>query len=136
MITRAQREGLANIRRLQREWLAMLVAGLALFLLSIVLVALDFQHLIRPTVTELHLASWEFFLFMSSMILIAASGYVASMIWTRPCPSCGEKFFVRSRRARADLRLESFPAGPLRQQCRNCGLSLGEVAVDSALQNP
>ncbi|MHB8383279.1 MAG: hypothetical protein ACYDC3_13190 [Candidatus Binataceae bacterium] len=136
MITRAQREGLAGIRRLQRQWLAMLVAGLALFLLSIVLVALDFTHLNRSRITELHLASWEIFLFLAALIVVAASTYIAWAIRGRTCPRCGEHFFVRSRRARIAIRAESFPAGPLRQQCRNCGLSLGEVAVDSALQNP
>lgn len=136
MITRAQREGLASIRRLQRQWLTMLVAGLALFLLSIVLVALDFMHLSRPKVTEVHLASWEMFFFLSALIVIAASTYVALAIRVRRCPRCGEHFFIQSRRRRAAMRGESFPAGPLRQQCRNCGLSLGEVAVDSALRNP
>ena len=136
MITRAQREGLASIRRLQRQWLAMLVAGLGLFLLSIVLVALDFMHLDRPRVTELHLASWEIFLFLAALIVVAASTYVALAIRVRRCPGCGEHFFIRSRRPHTAIRGEPFPAGPLRQQCRNCGLSLGEVAVDSALQNP
>jgi succinate dehydrogenase hydrophobic anchor subunit len=135
-LTSLQREGLASIRRLQRQWLAMLVAGLALFLLSIVLIALDFSHLDRPTVTELHLASWEMFLFLAALIVVAASTYVALAIRVRRCPRCGEHFFIRSRRKRTAVRGEPFPAGPLRQQCRNCGLSLGEVAVDSALQNP
>lgn len=133
MITRAQREGLASIRRLQRQWLAMLVAGLALFLLSIVLIALDFTHLNRPAINELHLASWEIFLFLAALIVVVASTFIALAIRVRRCPRCGEHFFVRSRRARIDPHAESFPAGPLRQQCRNCGLSLGEVAVDSAL---
>jgi hypothetical protein len=135
MITVAQREGLAGIRRLQRQWVAMLASALGLFLLSIVLVAADFLRLDRPALNELHLASWEIFLFLAALIVIAASTYVASVIRVRRCPRCGEQFFVRSRRSRVAVRA-SFPAGPLRQQCRNCGLSLGEVAVTSAPQNP
>ena len=134
MITRAQREGLADIRRLQRQWLVMLASGLALFLVAIVLVALDFLRLDRPALGELHLASWEMFLFLSALVVVAASTYVASAIRVRRCPRCGEQFFVRSRRSRIAER-DSFPAGPLRQQCRNCGLSLGEVAVDSVGKN-
>jgi hypothetical protein len=136
MITRAQRQGLATIRNLQRRWLAMVVAGLALFMLDIGLISLDFMRLDRPQIAQLRLASWEMFLFISSGILIVASSYVALTIRGRPCPRCGEKFFVRSRRVRSVMREETIPAGPLRQQCRNCGLSLGEVAVDPALQNP
>ncbi|MGH7779583.1 MAG: hypothetical protein ACREQR_07135 [Candidatus Binataceae bacterium] len=134
MLTRAQREGLAGIRRLQRQWVAMLATGLALFLVAIILVALDFMRLNRPTVTEVHLASWEMFLFLAALIVVAASTYIASAIRVRRCPRCDEQFFVRSRHARAAVRAEPFPAGPLRQQCRNCGLSLGEVAVDPALK--
>lgn len=134
MITRAQREGLADIRRLQRRWLAMLASGLALFLIAIVLLAVDFLHLDRPALREVHLASWEMFLFLSALIVIAASTYVASAIRVRRCPRCGEQFFVRSKRSQVAER-DSFPAGPLRQQCRNCGLSLGEVAVDPTPQN-
>jgi len=134
MITRAQREGLAGIRRLQRQWVAMLASAPALFLLSIVLVAADFLRLDRPELGELHLASWEMFLFLAALIVVVASTYVASAIRVRRCPRCGEQFFARSRRPRITVRA-SFPAGPLRQQCRNCGLSLGEVAVDSAAKN-
>ena len=135
MITRAQREGLAGIRRLQRQWVAMLASALGLFLISIVLVAADFMRLNRPALGGLPLASWEMFLFLAALIVIAASTYVASAIRVRRCPRCGEQFFVRSRRAQVVMRA-SFPAGPLRQQCRNCGLSLGEVAVNSATQDP
>ncbi|HVA81570.1 MAG TPA: hypothetical protein VNF29_11650 [Candidatus Binataceae bacterium] len=135
MLTRAQREALAGIRGLQRQWVAMLAAGLGLFLVAIVLVAIDFMRLGRPVASELHLASWEMFVFLSALIVVAASTYIAAAIRARRCPRCGEQFFVRTRRARGAPRA-SFPAGPLRQQCRNCGQSLGEAAVDPAPLNP
>ncbi len=128
MVTHAQREDLVLIRGLQTRYVSLLTAGLVVFLAAIVLVARDFMTLTTTRPLDPHFGSLEIFLFIAAVILIAASAYVASSIRRRKCPQCGNFFFIKTPRARIASRA-SFPAGPLRQQCRNCGLSLGEVAV-------